>query len=114
MPLIELVDVRKDFSVYRSLGMLRRERTMVHAVKDLSFTVERGAILGYIGPNGAGKSTTVKMLTGILVPTAGRISVAGLTPSRDRITLAVNEERKRCAELMRCKTRAGRRRARLG
>jgi ABC-2 type transport system ATP-binding protein len=88
VPLIELVDVRKDFSVYRSLGRLRRERTVVHAVKELSFTVERGAILGYIGPNGAGKSTTVKMLTGILVPTAGRISVAGLTPSRDRITLA--------------------------
>ena len=88
MPLIELVDVRKEFSVYRSLGRLKRERTVVHAVKELSFTVERGAILGYIGPNGAGKSTTVKMLTGILVPTAGRISVAGLTPSRDRITLA--------------------------
>jgi viologen exporter family transport system ATP-binding protein len=86
--LIELAGVRKDFTVYRSIGRLRRERTLVQAVRDLSFTVERGTILGYIGPNGAGKSTTVKMLTGILAPTAGRISVAGLVPSRERITLA--------------------------
>jgi ABC-2 type transport system ATP-binding protein len=44
--------------------------------------------VGYVGPNGAGKSTTVKMLTGILVPSAGRISVAGFEPSRQRIQLA--------------------------
>src|SRR5207248_10699065 len=52
------------------------------------FVVEPGAMVGYIGPNGAGKSTTVKMLTGILVPSGGRITVAGLDPSRRRTELA--------------------------
>ena len=60
----------------------------MRAVDGLSFAVERGAIVGYIGPNGAGKSTTVKLLTGILVPSAGRVSVAGLIPAKQRITLA--------------------------
>jgi len=54
------------------------------AVRDLTFTVEAGEMVGYIGPNGAGKSTTVKMLTGILVPTGGRISVLKLTPATQR------------------------------
>ena len=55
---------------------------------DLTFAVEAGEMVGYIGPNGAGKSTTIKMLTGILVPTAGRLRVAGLDPSRQRTELA--------------------------
>ncbi len=55
---------------------------------DLTFAIDQGSVVGYIGPNGAGKSTTVKMLTGILVPSAGRISVGGLEPSRQRIQLA--------------------------
>ena len=88
MSLIELERVAKDFVVHRSAGRLRRERVTVHAVQDLTFSVERGTILGYIGPNGAGKSTTVKMLTGILVPTAGRVSVRGLVPWDERIALA--------------------------
>jgi ABC-2 type transport system ATP-binding protein len=54
------------------------------AVQDLSFRIEPGEMVGYIGPNGAGKSTTVKMLTGILVPTSGRLSVLGLDPSTRR------------------------------
>jgi ABC-2 type transport system ATP-binding protein len=60
----------------------------VRAVHDLSFQVEAGEMIGYIGPNGAGKSTTIKMLTGILVPTAGELRVAGLEPSRERTQLA--------------------------
>jgi ABC-2 type transport system ATP-binding protein len=60
----------------------------VRAVDGISFRVEPGELVGYVGPNGAGKSTTVKMLTGILVPSGGRISVAGLDPSRRRIQLA--------------------------
>jgi ABC-2 type transport system ATP-binding protein len=60
---------------------------VVHAVRDVSFSVERGEMVGYIGPNGAGKSTTIKMLTGILVPTSGRLAVAGVDPSRDRVAL---------------------------
>ncbi len=58
------------------------------AVDGISFTIERGSMVGYVGPNGAGKSTTVKMLTGILVPSAGRLRVAGLDPPRQRIELA--------------------------
>ena len=57
-------------------------------MNEISFRVERGELLGYLGPNGAGKSTTIKMLTGILVPSSGRVTVAGLDPSRRRIELA--------------------------
>ncbi|HEX2497624.1 MAG TPA: ATP-binding cassette domain-containing protein [Actinomycetes bacterium] len=86
---IELVDVAKTFTRrHRRPGSLRRTRTNVPAVNGLSFTVAAGEVVGYLGPNGAGKSTTVKMLTGILVPSSGRIRVAGLEPSRQRSTLA--------------------------
>src|SRR6185437_10101673 len=84
--MIEVEDLRKEFVVRR--GRLRRERHVVTAVNGISFRVEQGELLGYLGPNGAGKSTTIKMLTGILVPTAGRVSVAGLEPYRKRIELA--------------------------
>jgi ABC-2 type transport system ATP-binding protein len=84
--MIEVEHLAKRFVVRR--GRFRRERHVVEAVKDISFRVERGELLGYLGPNGAGKSTTIKMLTGILVPSDGRVSVAGLTPSRQRIELA--------------------------
>jgi ABC-2 type transport system ATP-binding protein len=85
--LIEVEDLRRDFTVRRRAGRLRRTTEVVQAVRDLSFTVERGEMVGYIGPNGAGKSTTIKMLTGILVPTSGRLSVAGIDPSRNRVEL---------------------------
>jgi ABC-2 type transport system ATP-binding protein len=85
---IEVERVAKRFVVWRKRGRVRRVRTEVRAVDDLTFGIERGSVVGYIGPNGAGKSTTVKMLTGILVPSAGRISVGGMEPSRQRIQLA--------------------------
>jgi viologen exporter family transport system ATP-binding protein len=84
--MIEVEHLSKQFVVRR--GRFRRERVVVEAVKDISFRVERGELLGYLGPNGAGKSTTIKMLTGILVPSSGRVEVAGLEPSRRRIELA--------------------------
>ena len=87
MPLIEVEGLHRSFTVRRRAGRLRRTSHVVHAVRDLSFEVERGEMVGYIGPNGAGKSTTVKMLTGILVPTSGRLRVAGIDPSRDRVDL---------------------------
>ena len=65
----------------------------VQAVNDISFTVEQGEILAFIGPNGAGKSTTIKMLTGILHPTSGRVSVLGLDPVRQRRELSIALER---------------------
>ncbi len=64
----------------REKGRLLREKTTVQALKDVSFEVERGELIGYIGPNGAGKSTTVKILSGILTPDGGSVSIGGLTP----------------------------------
>lgn len=58
------------------------------AVTDVSFTIDPGEIIGYIGVNGAGKSTTIKMLTGILVPTSGQVRVFGRDPHRDRVANA--------------------------
>jgi ABC-2 type transport system ATP-binding protein len=84
--MIEVERLSKRFVVRR--GRFRRERVVVDAVNDITFRVGRGELLGYLGPNGAGKSTTIKMLTGILVPSAGRVTVAGLDPSRRRIELA--------------------------
>jgi len=55
------------------------------AVNDISFSVETGEMVGYIGVNGAGKSTTIKMLTGILVPTSGNVRVLGRDPHRERV-----------------------------
>jgi ABC-2 type transport system ATP-binding protein len=84
--MIEVEHLHKQFVVRR--GRFRRERHVVEAVRDVSFRVDRGELVGYLGPNGAGKSTTIKMLTGILVPTGGRVSVAGMEPSRQRVELA--------------------------
>ncbi|MEU9996878.1 ATP-binding cassette domain-containing protein [Streptomyces sp. NPDC050848] len=81
MTFIELEDVEKVFSVRRKTGLLRREKREVRAVDGISFGVDRGEMVGYIGPNGAGKSTTIKMLTGILTPSGGRLRVAGIDPS---------------------------------
>lgn len=85
---IELDGVEKVFDVRRKTGFLKRERRRVRAVDSISFTVARGEMVGYIGPNGAGKSTTIKMLTGILTPSGGRLRVAGIDPSRERRRLA--------------------------
>ena len=69
-------------------SVVKPEYKQVQAVKDISFSVEKGEILAFIGPNGAGKSTTIKMLTGILYPTSGEIDVMGLNPARDRMKLS--------------------------
>ncbi|WP_330458076.1 ATP-binding cassette domain-containing protein [Streptomyces sp. NBC_00820] len=85
---IVLEKVEKVFEVRKKTGFLKREQRQVRAVDSISFTVARGEMVGYIGPNGAGKSTTIKMLTGILTPSAGRLRVAGIDPSRERARLA--------------------------
>jgi ABC-2 type transport system ATP-binding protein len=85
---IELDGVEKVFDVRKKTGFMKRERRQVRAVDSISFRVQRGEMVGYIGPNGAGKSTTIKMLTGILTPSAGRLRVAGIDPSRERTRLA--------------------------
>src|ERR1700726_1971344 len=61
-----------------------RDYRTVAAVDRVSFSIERGEMVGYIGPNGAGKSTSIKMLTGILVPTSGEIRINGFVPYRQR------------------------------
>ncbi len=76
------------FGAVRTL--FTREYTVKRAVDGISFTVERGELIGYIGPNGAGKSTTIKMLAGILEPTSGEVEVAGLVPWRRRTENALN------------------------
>jgi len=92
MPIIETRDLRKVFrSVKRTPGALGALRTLFSrefvdrvAVEGVTMALEAGELVGYIGPNGAGKSTTIKMLTGILVPTSGHVRVAGLEPHADR------------------------------
>jgi viologen exporter family transport system ATP-binding protein len=76
------------FGALRTL--FTREYTDKAAVDGISFAVESGELIGYIGPNGAGKSTTIKMLTGIVVPTSGELQVAGLVPWRRREDNALN------------------------
>jgi ABC-2 type transport system ATP-binding protein len=88
MPIIAVEDLHKTFSVTRKRGRLWRERVSVRAVDGVSFSIEAGEMIGYIGPNGAGKSTTIKMLTGVLVPSSGRVRVTGLDPSHQRTELA--------------------------
>jgi ABC-2 type transport system ATP-binding protein len=69
-------------------NLVTRAGREVWAVSDISFRIEAGEMVGYVGPNGAGKSTTIKMLTGILVPSGGQVMVAGLVPWRQRRVLA--------------------------
>ncbi|HWA63192.1 MAG TPA: ABC transporter ATP-binding protein [Caulobacteraceae bacterium] len=66
-------------------GLVRRRWRTIEALKGVDFALEQGELLGFIGPNGAGKSTTIKILSGILEPSAGRCEVGGLTPWKDRI-----------------------------
>ena len=92
MPIITVEQLSKSFKVHkRRTGFwgnlsstVSREHDIIKAVDNVNFTLERGELVGYIGANGAGKSTTIKMLTGILVPTSGHIDVMGLTPYRHR------------------------------
>jgi ABC-2 type transport system ATP-binding protein len=76
------------FGALRTL--FTRDYTLKSAVNGISFAVDSGELIGYIGPNGAGKSTTIKMLTGILMPTSGELEVAGLVPWRQREQNALN------------------------
>jgi ABC-2 type transport system ATP-binding protein len=86
--IISVQDLRREFVVRRAVGRIRRSRTVLTAVDGLSFDIAAGSAVGYIGANGAGKSTTIKMLTGILQPTAGTVRTCGLEPMRDRKALA--------------------------
>ena len=62
----------------------QRKHKLIHALKNVTFEVEEGDIVGYIGPNGAGKSTTIKIMSGILTPTSGTCKINGLVPWKNR------------------------------
>ncbi len=66
-------------------ALFRREYEEIHALKDVSFTIQDGEMVGYIGPNGAGKSSTIKILSGILTPDGGSCYVDGRVPWQNRI-----------------------------
>lgn len=66
-------------------ALLRREYSEIQALKDISFNIAEGELVGYIGPNGAGKSTTIKAMSGILVPDGGKCEIMGRTPWTNRI-----------------------------
>ena len=96
MTAISVRNLRKTFQTKRkaagfggSLAALwKPDWQVVEAVRDISFQMEQGELLGFIGPNGAGKSTTIKILTGILHPTSGEASVLGFVPWQERQKLA--------------------------
>lgn len=90
---VEAVNLVKEFRVFRrreGLGgavrdLFQRRRSTLRAVDDVSFSIEPGEMVGYIGPNGAGKSTSVKILSGILNPTAGVVRANGFVPYQQRM-----------------------------
>ena len=96
MSIIEVKNLSKTFKVKEKdkgikgsiKSIFKPKYKNKKAVNNISFTVDKGEILAFIGPNGAGKSTTIKMLTGILYPSGGEISVAGIDPTKDRKKLA--------------------------
>ncbi len=98
MPIVQAHNLVKTFErPVRAEGRFSALRTLVTRVKrvttavdGVSLDIEEGEIVGYLGPNGAGKSTTIKMLTGILVPTSGEATVAGIVPWEDRLANARN------------------------
>jgi ABC-2 type transport system ATP-binding protein len=98
VPIIQATNLEKEFRRPRRisgpLGGLRtfltREYDVTRAVDDVSFAIDEGELVGYLGSNGAGKSTTIKMLSGILVPSGGEVEVAGLVPWEDRERNALN------------------------
>jgi ABC-2 type transport system ATP-binding protein len=88
MPIIEASELTKTYRVAQKKpgflgavrGLFRREYKEVHAVADVSFTIEPGEMVAFLGPNGAGKTTTLKMLSGLIYPTSGTASVLGYVP----------------------------------
>ena len=92
MSFINVEHISKTFKVAKKKSglkatlknFIKRDYKYIDAIKDISFNIEEGSIVGYIGQNGAGKSTTIKILSGILIPDSGTVSIDGLVPWLDR------------------------------
>ncbi len=92
MSYIEVKDLCKEYRIAKTgkgiggaiKSLFHREYTVKEAVRHVDFSVKKGEIVGYIGPNGAGKSTTLKMLSGILIPSSGTVQVGGIVPYERR------------------------------
>lgn len=92
MSFIEVNNIVKEFKVYKRekgvksalKSLFCRKYEVKKAVNDISFNINKGELVGYIGPNGAGKSTTIKMLSGILLPTSGEVIVDDIVPYKNR------------------------------
>jgi ABC-2 type transport system ATP-binding protein len=98
VPIIQVDHLVKEFQRPKRVdgpfggirSLVTRQTVTTRAVNDVSFSIERGELVGYLGSNGAGKSTTIKMLSGILVPSGGEVLVDGRVPWRDREQNALN------------------------
>lgn len=84
-PIIVAHDLQKQFVSVERENLLKRTKKYLNVVKSINFSIKPGEIVGFLGPNGAGKSTTIKMLTGILVPTTGECFVNGVQPHLNRV-----------------------------
>ena len=98
MELIEVKNIVKGFTVVKKnkglngalRSLIKPEKSTVYAVNDISFSIKKGEIVGFIGPNGAGKSTTVKIMSGILHPTSGKVLIDGISPQENRKAVVKN------------------------
>lgn len=96
MNIIEVKNLKKYFNVYKrkpgvlglARSMIKPEKQIKKAIDGIDFSIRKGEIIGFIGPNGAGKSTTIKILSGILVPTEGEVHVLDKVPYKNRKYLA--------------------------
>jgi len=92
MAVIEVQHLSKEYHLVKKEGgikgalksLVSNEKKIIHAVKDLNFSIEKGEMVAFIGPNGAGKSTTVKMMSGILNPTGGEVRINGMNVQKHR------------------------------
>ena len=93
MPIIEVKDLVKTYKIIEKedgikgyfKNLIKPKYNEITAVNGINFNIEEGELVGYIGENGAGKSTTIKMLTGLLTPTSGKVVVNGIVPNEKRI-----------------------------
>ena len=92
-PMIHVRDLTRDYKITKKregvtgglIDLIKPRKDTLRAVENVGFDIEAGELVGYIGANGAGKSTTIKMLTGILTPTSGKVTVGGLVPWLNRL-----------------------------